>query len=63
MFFGAEHEISYQYTSTIMSFLSSGAVTRASDSRLRELRFESCAVVSNLGQIHSFYIVPVLSSV
>ena len=37
----------------------SGAVARASDSRLGESGFESCAVISNLGQVHSLYIAPV----
>ena len=35
-----------------------GPVDRASDTRLRETGFESCAAVSNLGQVVSLYIAP-----
>ena len=36
---------------------------RASDSRLREPGFESCAAVLKLGQVFSLYIAPVHSAV
>ena len=36
----------------------SGAATRASDSQLREPRFESYAAMSNLEQVFSLYTAP-----
>ena len=40
-----------------------GAVAIAPDHRLRGPEFESCAVVSNHGQVYSFYLAPVHSAV